>query len=134
MAHKPITYTRKTRPEVIEALDALLQTCTDMEAARQLNAQGHRTWQGQLFDNQKVRGLRILYGLKSCRERWLAKGFLTSEQVARQLGISVPIARQLGREGRLPYHNTGCRGGRVFAPLNGAVLVRERNGRYVLKR
>jgi DNA invertase Pin-like site-specific DNA recombinase len=121
-----------TSREVVEALDRLLETCTDCEAARRLNAQGHRTWQGQLFDNQKVERLRSAYGLKSCRERWLAKGYLTAEQIASQLGISVAMARMLGRDGRLPYRDAGY--GCVFEPLNGASLARDGSGRYYLKR
>ena len=121
-------------PAALQALDALLETCSDCEVARQLNAHGHRTWQGTRFTNNKVRELRLRHGLKSCRQRWLAKGYLTSAQVARQLGIAVSGVRRLAREGRLPCEHYDGGRGCVLAPLNGTVIVRERNGRFRLER
>jgi DNA invertase Pin-like site-specific DNA recombinase len=129
---KPIAGSRKTAPDVIAALDALLETCSDCEAAQQLNASGHRTWKGQRFTNKGVRLVRLRYGLKSCRERWLAKGYLTTEQAAQTLGIPVTAVRQLARDGRLPCkHYDGCVGV-VIAPLNGNRIVRDSEGRYRL--
>jgi hypothetical protein len=75
---KPMALVRKTKPEVIAALDMLLDTCTDTDAARQLNARGHRTWQQRRFTNKTVAFVRRTYGIKSSRDRLLAKGFRTA--------------------------------------------------------
>jgi DNA invertase Pin-like site-specific DNA recombinase len=128
---KPIAPSRKTAPDVVAALDALLETCSDSEAAQQLNVCGHHTWTGQRFTNNKVRLVRLRFGLKSCRERWLAKGYLTTEQAAKALGIPVRCVARLARDGRLPCEHYDGGVGVVIAPLNGARIVRC-DGRYRL--
>ncbi len=129
---EPFAGSRKTAPDVVAALDALLETCSDCEAAQRLNACGYRTWKGQRFTNDGVSLVRLRFGLKSCRERWLAKGYLTTEQAAQALGIPVTAVRQLARDGRLPCeHYDGCVGV-VIAPLNGARIVRASDGHYRL--
>lgn len=45
----PIARIRKTRPEVIEALDQLLNTCTDREAAVELKKKGYKNWKGDPY-------------------------------------------------------------------------------------
>ena len=117
-------------PEVIRQLDRLLENSSDREAAEHLNALGHRTWLGQLFTAKKVALLRQASGLNSRFERLRARGYLTSWEMARQLGVGRECVYVLGRQGVLPQQYYGHGERCLFAPLNGAVYVRGRGGRY----
>jgi hypothetical protein len=95
----PMSRIRKTRPEVIEALDQLLDTCTDREAATELNKMGHQNWKGEPLTYKKVMLIRKVYGLKSPFERWRERGLLTGVEVAKKLGVSTTTVHTLGRSG-----------------------------------
>lgn len=97
----PIARIRKTRPEVIDALDLLLNTCTDRQAAAELNKMGHKNWKGEPLTYKKVTLIRQTYGLKSRFERLREQGLLTGEEVAKKLGISTTTVHTLGRTGLL---------------------------------
>jgi DNA invertase Pin-like site-specific DNA recombinase len=127
---KPMALVRKTLPEVIQKLDQLLDTCSDREAAAQLNALGHRNWKGEPFTTKRARYVRHIYGLKSRFDRLRARGFLTGEEMTRELGICLTHVHDLGRAGVLPrqYYGNECRC--LYEPLNGAVLVKGCGGRY----
>lgn len=117
-------------PEVIQALDRLLERVPDREAAAGLNALGYHNWLGQRFTTKRVTVLRQRAGLQSRFERLRAQGFLSAREIARELGVCVTEAYILGRKGVLPQQHYG-RGHRcLFAPLNGAVLMRGLGGRY----
>jgi DNA invertase Pin-like site-specific DNA recombinase len=131
---KPIALVRKTLPEVIQTLDQLLETCSDREAAAQLNALGHRNWKGESFTSKRTRYVRQVYRLKSRFDRLRARGFLTGEEMARELGICLTQVHGLGREGVLPREPYGNEQRCLYAPLNGAVYVRGRGGRYRSRR
>src|SRR5207245_5396378 len=46
----PIAQIRKTKPEVVAEIDALLDHYCDREVAEVLNRQGRRTWQDESFN------------------------------------------------------------------------------------
>jgi hypothetical protein len=118
------------QPEVIRELDVLLENCSDREAAARLNARGHRNWLDQPFTTRRLVQLRLSAGLKTRFQRLRAQGFLTAREMARQLGLCAERTYRLGRDGVLPQQRYG-RGHRcLFAPLDGAVFVRGRGGRY----
>jgi DNA invertase Pin-like site-specific DNA recombinase len=131
---KPMALVRKTLTEVIHKLDQLLDTCSDREAAAQLNALGHRNWKGEPFTTRRTRYVRLSYGLKSRFDRLRERGFLTGEEMARQLGVCVSQVHLLGRAGVLPRQLSGNEERCLYAPLNGAVLVNGRGGRHRSKR
>lgn len=131
---KPVALVRKTSPEVIPQLDRLLDTCSDREAAAQLNALGYHNWKGESFTAKRVCYVRLVYGLKSRFDRLRARGFLTGEEMARQLGICVSQVHILGRDGVLPRQYYGNEQRCLYQPLNGAVLVTGRGGRYRSRR
>ena len=60
---------RKTLPEVIHRLDQLLETCSDREAAAQINTLGFGNWKGEPFTAKRVCYLRRIYQLKSRFDR-----------------------------------------------------------------
>jgi len=127
---KPIALVRKTLPDVIRELDQLLDTCSDREAAARLNALGHRNWKGEPFTAKRARYVRVVYGLKSGFDRLRARGFLTAEEMARQIGVCVSQIHILGRAGVLPRRKYGSEQRSLYEPLNGAVLVKGCGGRY----
>jgi DNA invertase Pin-like site-specific DNA recombinase len=131
---KPMALVRKTLPEVIQKLDQLLDTCSDREASVQLNALGYRNWKGESFTTKRTRYVRLVYGLTSRFDRLRARGFLTGEEMARQLGVCVSQVHLLGRAGILPRQPYGNEERCLYAPLNGAVLVHGRGGRFRSKR
>ena len=125
----PMSRIRKTLPAVVEALDQLLDTCTDRQAALQLNELGHRNWKGELFSEKKVSLVRRTYGLKSRLERLRARGFLTGEQLAKQLGVSTTTIHNWGRAGLLQRELYGNATRCLYAPINKTVPVKGRGGR-----
>ena len=132
----PMAEVRKTRSTVIQKLDELLQHCSDHQAAQQLNALGLTNWKGDSFTTKRVSYVRRLYGLKSCADRLRDQGFLTGDELAQQLGVSLSQVHALGRTGVLPRKRCGGseRERCLYAPLNGAVLANGRGGRYRSKR
>jgi hypothetical protein len=124
----PMALVRKTRPEVVQALDELLETCTDRQAAEQLNLHGHRSWQGLPFDARKVWLVRHVSGLKSRFQRLRERGLLTGAELARQLGVSEAMVHQLGREGLLARQLYGNADRCLYEPLHGKILVQGKGG------
>jgi DNA invertase Pin-like site-specific DNA recombinase len=126
---KPMALVRKTLPAVIDKLDELLDTCSDREAAVQLNTLGHRNWKGEAFTTKRAAYVRQMYGLKSRFDRLRARGFLTGIEMAMQLGICLSRVHDLGREGILPRQSYGNEERCLYEPLRGAMLVNGRGGR-----
>ncbi|MBK6973268.1 MAG: recombinase family protein [Sterolibacteriaceae bacterium] len=85
----PIAQVRKTPPQVVIALDQLLETCSDTQAAKRLNEMGYRNWRQEPFTYLKVRRMRIAYKLRSRYERLRARGLQTAEEIAQRLGVCV---------------------------------------------
>jgi DNA invertase Pin-like site-specific DNA recombinase len=126
----PIARVRKTLPEVIQTLDQLLETCSDREAAAQLNALGFGNWKHEPFTAKRVCYVRQAYNLKSRFDRLRARGYLTATELASQLGICIDRVHTLGREGVLPRQPYGNDQRCLYAPLDGAVFVKGCGGRY----
>lgn len=126
----PIAKVRKTRTEVVAALDELLETCSDAQACRELNARGYRNWKGQPFTAKRTRYLRIAYQLTSRYERLRARGYLTGAEMARQAGVCIEQVHILGRDGILPREHYGQGRRCLYAPLQGATLAKGAGGRY----
>jgi DNA invertase Pin-like site-specific DNA recombinase len=130
----PMARVRKTLPEVVQMLDQLLETCSDREAATQINALGFGNCKGEPFTAKRVAYLRRIYQLKSRCGRLRDRGFISAEEMARELGVCISQVQNLGREGILPRQRYGNEQRCLYAPLNGAVLVRGRGGRYRSRR
>ena len=92
---------RATHPEVRQQIDALLDEYTNAQVANQLNKQQMRTGTGESFDAVSVQWVRFSAKLKSLKERLLEAGWLTSKQVAAQLGVSLSTVSSLRNKGRL---------------------------------
>jgi len=107
---------RQTDPGTLAALDQLLATCTDAEAARALNAEGHRSGMGNLFSASIVFHLRRAAGLPSHAERLRADGKLTVPGLAQRLGVSVSTIKAWNKAGFLTSHRADGRNTRLFDP------------------
>lgn len=108
---------RKTKPNVVEEIDSLLNQNTEDEVAAILNERGLRSGCGQPFDRLTVRYVRYTYGLKDRFTRLRAAGLLTKEEMAGRLGITpgtLKVWRLHGLLRALPYN---CNGECLYEPL-----------------
>lgn len=126
----PIVRIRKTRPEVVQAVDGLLETCTDRQVAARLNELGYKNWKGQSFTFKKVSLLRRAYQLKSRFERLRERGMLTGDELARQLGVCTTSIHDWGRAGLLRRHLYGNNHRCLYEPLGEVALIKGVGGRY----
>jgi hypothetical protein len=127
---KPIALVRKTPTQVVQLIDALLQTCTDREIAVQLNKLGHHNWRGDSFTHKKVRLVRITYGLKSRFQRLRERGMLTSGELARRFDVCPTTVNHLGREGILKRHTYDGDHRYLYEPPGDVTLIKGVGSRY----
>jgi len=126
---KPMSLVRKTQSKVVAALDELLETCTDREAAQRLNELGHRNWKQEPFTIKKVAHVRFTYKLKSRYQRLRTHGLLTARELADQLQVSTTAIHTWGRQGILQRELYGNAKRCLYVPLRGMLLVKGRGGR-----
>jgi DNA invertase Pin-like site-specific DNA recombinase len=127
---QPIARIRKTLPEVVQAVDELLETCTDRQVATRLNELGYKNWKGQCFTFKKVSVLRRAYKLKSRRERLRDRGMLTAEELAAQLGVCTTSIHEWGRAGIMHRHLYGNNHRCLYEPIGDVALIKGAGGRY----
>jgi len=120
----PIARIRRTLPEVVRLVDELLETMSDEAVATRLNELHHHNWLGQPFTIKKVTHVRIIYGLKSRRERLRERGMLTAEEVARRLDISTTTVHEFGRTGLLKRHLYGNNHRCLYEPPGPVKLIK----------
>src|SRR5207237_1636570 len=99
-----IAQIRKKRPEVVAAIDGLLDHHCDREVAEVLNRQGRRTWQGESFNLKKIAHIREAFKLKSRYSRLRANGLLTAKEMSVRHGVTFTTINAWGREGLLQKH------------------------------
>jgi DNA invertase Pin-like site-specific DNA recombinase len=119
----PIAKIRKTRPEVVQALDGLLESLTDREAAVQLNALGFCNWKGEPFTTKKVILVRQAYHLTSRFQRLSAQGYVSGGELAAQLSVSTTTIHQWGRDGLLQRALYGNNKRCLYLPLPPSVTI-----------
>ena len=98
-------------PEVIQAMDALLNEHTDQQIATILNERGLHPGKGGAFTNSIVARLRRIHGLKSRYERLRAAGMLTVEEMAQTLAIDEQTVKAWHKAGLLrgyAYNDKNC--------------------------
>jgi DNA invertase Pin-like site-specific DNA recombinase len=127
---RPIALVRKTQPHVVQLIDELLQTCTDVEVAHRLNQLGHRNWRGDSFTHKKVRLVRIAYGLKSRFHRLRERGMLTSGELARRFGVCPTTVNHLGQQGILKRHTYDSDHRYLYEPPGDVTFVKGAGSRY----
>jgi hypothetical protein len=124
----PMAVIRKTKTEVVSALDQLLETHTDQQAADALNSMGYRNWCNEPFTAKKIISVRFAYKLKGSRDRLMEKSFVPAEDLAKRFGVSVGTIHQWGRSGllhRQPYDNVRC----LYKPVGSMKIQKGHGGR-----
>lgn len=127
---RPIALVRKTLPHVVQLIDELLETCTDVEVSQRLNELGHHNWRGDPFTHKKVRLVRITYGLKSRFQRLRQRGMLTSGELACRFGVCPTTVNHLGRQGILKRHTYDSDHRYLYEPPGDVNLVKGAGSRY----
>jgi hypothetical protein len=127
---KPIAQIRKTLAEVVQQVDALLETCTDRQVAARLNELGYRNWRGQTFTFKKVTVIRKAYHLKSRFERLRERGMRTGDELAKQLDVCPTTIHQWGRQGLLRRHLYGNNHRCLYEPVGEVLVTKGAGGRY----
>jgi hypothetical protein len=97
-------------------MNALLDEYTDAQVAAILNERGLRTGAGEAFAAVSVQWVRSSAGLTSLKERLLAAGMLTGQQIAAQLGVRRTTIGRWRREGRLEARICNEMGQWLYAP------------------
>lgn len=119
----PIAQVRKTRPEVVIALDQLLDRYTDTQAATRLNELGYANWRQDPFTYPKVRRMRREYKLRSRYERLRERGLLTAQEMAARLNVCAATVSVWADRGLLQREIYGGPTHCLYAmPASGAVV------------
>ena len=95
---------RQTRPDVVAAIDELLDTHTHAQIADILNARGHTSGEGRPFHRLIVRDIRDTYALRSREQRLRDAGMLTLDEIAAHLGVSTSTVKAWHHAGLLTGH------------------------------
>jgi hypothetical protein len=107
---------RQTRPDTVAALDRLLDTHTDAEAAEALNADGHRSGQNKPFTAGIVVHVRRKYHLPSHADRLRAQGLLTTTELAQHLAVHPSTIKSWTNAGILNSHKANDKNERLYQP------------------
>jgi DNA invertase Pin-like site-specific DNA recombinase len=107
---------RQTDPDTLTLLDRLLDQHTDREVAELLNQTGRNSGTGKPFTATIVLKLRRERELPSHRERLRARGLLTLEEIANQLGVHTSTIKHWRAAGLLTGHKTNDRNERLYEP------------------
>jgi DNA invertase Pin-like site-specific DNA recombinase len=125
----PIAQIRKTKPEVVAEIDALLDHYCDREVAEVLNRQGRRTWQDEPFNLKKIAHIRQAFNLKCRYSRLRTRGFLTAKEMSARHGVTFTTINAWGREGLLKkYHYDNVRRC-LYQPLDENAILKGQGGR-----
>jgi DNA invertase Pin-like site-specific DNA recombinase len=85
---KPAWLLRKTPPQIVAAVDDLLNHHTHAEIAEILNTRGLTSGEGRPFHTLMIRNIRDNYQLRSREQRLRDAGLLTLKEMATVLGVS----------------------------------------------
>ena len=107
---------RQTRPDTVAALDRLLDTHTDAEAAEALNAAGHRSGENKPFTAGIVVHVRHKYHLPSHADRLRAQGLLTTTELAQRLEVHPSTVKSWTKAGILNSHKANDKNERLYQP------------------
>jgi hypothetical protein len=89
----PIGELRRHSTKLVAEVDRLLDHHTDKAIATILNERGMRSCDGGDLNRLMIRHIRLAYGLQSRYERLREAGYLSTEEIAEQLGIAVSTVK-----------------------------------------
>jgi len=125
----PIAQIRKTKPDVVAEIDALLDRYCDREVADVLNRQGRRTWQDEPFNLKKIAHIRQAFNLKCRYSRLRARGLLTAKEMSVRHGVTTTTINLWAREGRLKKHRYDNVRRCLYEPLEQGAILKGQGGR-----
>jgi hypothetical protein len=105
----PFYVRSRTRPEVVEAIDDLLDEHEYKEIVDLLNARGLRSGDGRRFNVHIVGHICKQSGLKSRRERLRENGLITLKEMARLVRVKDGRITQWRQEGRIAGYRSNFR-------------------------
>lgn len=95
---------KKHSPEVIEAIDRLLDEHTDREVADILNGRGMHSGTGLEFDARRIGKIRRAYRIPSRRQRLQQKGLLTLTEICEKYQVQRWNVYEWRKSGKLIGH------------------------------
>ena len=101
---QPAWQQRQTPPEVIKAIDELLDDYPDFKIAGILTARGMKSGTGQSFTPGHVTRIRIAYGLPNRWTRLRKQGKLLARELSESLGVTCGKIRRCRELGILTAH------------------------------
>jgi DNA invertase Pin-like site-specific DNA recombinase len=125
----PIAQIRKTKPEVVAEIDALLDHYCDREVAEILNRQGRRTWQDSPFNLKKIAHIRQAFNLKCRYRRLRTRGLLTAKEMSVRHGVTFTTINAWGRQGLLQKHRYDNVRRCLYEPLAENAILKGQGGR-----
>ena len=105
---------RKTKPEIIEEIDKLMDHFTDKEIVANFNRRGIKPSEGQKFTRTIMGNLRRNNGLKSRYDRLREKGLSTVDEMAKELNVSACTVKIWCSYGLLKGYKYNDKGERLF--------------------
>ena len=125
----PIAQIRKTKPEVVAEIDALLEDHCDRQVADVLNRQGRKTWQDEPFNLKKIAHIRQAFDLKCRFSRLRERGLLTAKEMSVRHGVTITTINTWGRQGLLKKHRYDNLRRCLYEPLDPNAIVKGKGGR-----
>lgn len=95
---------RQTSPQIIEAIDRLLDEFTEGQIADQFNQQGLHSGMGSSFCGRLVGQIRRAHRITTRYHRLRSAGMLTQDEIAQELGIHPSTVRKWQSRGLLAAH------------------------------
>jgi len=92
----------KTDQAVIEFIDTAAENFNENEIAVLLNQEGFKTGRGFPFSKNSVRSVLQLYSIPNKKKRYLSRGYITTVEKAKIMGVSPGHLSQLVKHGN--YH------------------------------
>ena len=116
---------RQTSPEVVAAVDTLLDHHTDAPIAILLNERGYQSGTGNAFQPVTVYRIRREYKLRSRYDRLRAAGLLDLEEMATRFAVTPDTIKVWRRAGLLRCHAYSDKGQHLYEPPGGDAPVRK---------
>jgi hypothetical protein len=108
--------TRQTPSDTLAEIDRLLNDHTDGETVKQLNQLGLHSGMKRPFTRAMICKLRTTHNLPSHSERLRARGMLTQQEIADQLGVHSNTIHAWRRAGLLTAHKANDKNDWVYEP------------------
>jgi len=105
---------RKTKPEIIDEIDKLIDHFTDQQIVDNLNRRGIKPSEAPRFTKLIIGKLRRSNNLKSRYDRLREKGLLTVDEMAKNLNVSTTTVNIWQRHGLLKGYKYNDKGERLY--------------------